>query len=195
MLEFVEGPKISMTDIKSAEREFTFRKVEFTEQDLGIEFGVSVDNAGLVACDFMEGESGVVLAAAKSGLVNIGDLLSHVNGEYVLGLDNCDGGKYAIEMLGAYASQRPLSLSFIDSYSFKVQISKPQSIPGIDYGGGPSELVLNERQIDGVRRVYIEDFRDANGMAENSGIFISDHLVFVNGLPVGAGCRCFRSPG
>ena len=58
----------------------------------------------------------------------------------------------------------------------------------MDCGGGPTELVFNETNEYGKRRVSITGFTSVSGMAERCGVLIGDQLVFVNGLPVGAGC-------
>jgi hypothetical protein len=195
--EFVDGPKVkedATSNGEQAERSFSLRKVEFIEPgELGIEFGSAVDNSGLVVKGFIEGTGGIVLATEQSGKVNIGDKLTHINDECVIGVQG-DGRTRAIQLLEAVANQRPLSLTFVESYLHPVVVEIPPSVPGVDYSGGPSELILRERQISGTRRIFIDKLKDANGMAENSGIFIGDHLVFLNGIPVGVGCRWLGTP-
>lgn len=39
--------------------------------------------------------------------------------------------------------------------------------------------------------MYVKDFEAVPGAAEAGGILIGDHLAFINGVPVGAGCRFF----
>jgi hypothetical protein len=75
-----------------------------------------------------------------------------------------------------------------------VEIHKVDCAPGLDCGGGPTELVLNETNEYGKRRVSITGFTSVSGMAERCGVLIGDQLVFVNGLPVGAGCRWLDAP-
>jgi hypothetical protein len=100
-------------------------------------------------------------------------------------------GFSAVELLQAKVSQRPLSLTFSSPFVYNVVIEKPVSLQSANsHGiGGPEELVLDEKSVSGKRRVFLKAYRCVSGVAESSGILIGDHLVFVNGEPVGAGCR------
>lgn len=190
---FLEGHKHTPT-APIVPREFRFRNVLFqTEGELGIEFKPSMDNIGLVVKRFVEGLGGIVLAAERSGDVAIGDLLTHINDKPLLYGDE-DGISLAIALLESNARNRPLQLTFTDPYMSLIRVNKVIEDPGVDCSGGPFELILNERVEIGKRRVFIEGFNNVSGMAELGGVLIGDHLVFVNGLPVGAGCRWLDAP-
>lgn len=164
----------------------TLHTVTFTEPgELGIEFASSSDSFGLVVTGFIEGEAGTVLAAERQGQIKVGDLLCQVNGEFVLG-ENGSGMTRAMQLLESIGNTRPLSLSFADSYLFRDVFEKPVDVDV----GGPSELKLLERQLaNNSRRIQLTGFEDVSGRAELAGVFIGDHLLFINGIPVGGGCR------
>jgi hypothetical protein len=158
------------------ERVFGLRKVVFEEPgQLGIGFAAAVDNSCLVVSNFVEGDGGIVFAAERSGDVKIGDLLTHINEEPVLGNDG-DGCSKAISLLESAAAARPLHLTFSDPFVYQVEIEIPEKDPGVDGQGGPSELDLVETQSNGRRRIIIQGFSDVSGRAESSSIFIGDHL-------------------
>jgi len=189
---FVEGDeKENSDDGMDVERVFALRDVVFKEPgELGIQFGTSLDNFGLVVQGFVEGEGGVVLAAQRSGKIHEGDLLMKVSGQAVVSTGG-SGRQQAVNILENAASSRPLTLTFADPYLFAETVEKPAALPGrneVD-DGGPQELVLGEEQHDRARRVVISGFVNVSGRVESGGIYIGDHLVFINGLPVGAGCR------
>jgi hypothetical protein len=191
--KFLEGENAPIV-VEDIPREFRFRKVHFKDAgELGIEFGSAVDNAGLVVSGFVEGDGGIVSAAERSGVVIIGDLLTHINDELVVGLDG-DARSRAIHLLEAVASIRPLSLTFVNPYMHRVVIEKPSPAPGVDSSGGPEELIYGETHEGDKRRVVVKGFKNVSGRAEGSGLLIGDQLVFVNGLPVGAGCRWLGTP-
>jgi hypothetical protein len=184
----------TLIEVAPDEREFKFREVNFFDEgDLGILFQPTNDNVGLVVSGFVEGSDGIVLAAERSGDVLLGDLLTHINNETVIRPDG-DGLTLAMKLLGSSAIIRPLLLTFADPYLHNVDIQKVDVAPGSDCGGGPSELVLNETNEGGKRRVLVTGFTNISGMAERCGVLIGDQLVFVNGLPVGAGCRWLDAP-
>jgi hypothetical protein len=172
------------------ERSFHLKKVDFTETgELGIEFGNALDNTGLVVTGFLEGESGTVLAAERSGQVRKGELLTHINGELVVGLEG-NGRSRALELLGTVAVQRPLTLTFAGPYLHREVIERPPPLPGADVESTSDEIILGERKLtNGARRIGVKGFEAIGGAAESSGILLGDQLVFVNGMPVGAGCR------
>jgi hypothetical protein len=182
------------TVVAPDKREFRFRRVNFLDEgDLGILFKTTNDNVGLVVNGFVEGSGGIVLAAERSGDVMLGDLLTHINDEIVIKPDG-GGLTLAMTLLEASAIVRPLSLTFAEPYLHYVEIQKVDIAPGLDCGGGPSELVFNETVENGKRRVLVTGFTNVSGMAERCGVLIGDQLVFVNGLPVGAGCRWLDAP-
>ena len=175
------------------ERQFQLRKVLFDELgELGVAFGAALDNSCLVVTSFVQID-GVVFAAERSGKVKIGDILTHVNDVPVLGMDG-DGCAKAISALESAGETRPLSLTFSEPYLYQAEVLTPESDPGVDRQGGPSELVLIETQNSGKRRITVQGFVDVSGRAESNNIFIGDHLVFINGLPVGAACRWLGVP-
>jgi hypothetical protein len=96
-----------------------------------------------------------------------------------------------VEVLQAEASRRPLSLTVCSPFVHNFVVEKPpcQSSANVHGNGGPEELVLEEKLVSGKRRVFVKAYKCVSGVAEDSGILIGDHLVFVNGEPVGAGCR------
>lgn len=171
-------------------RVFSPREVVFNEPgELGIEFESAPDSFGLVVSGFIEGGGGIVLAAERSSEILLGDLLTHVNGKLVVGLNN-DGHSLSLKALEESSGQRPLVLTFVESYLFREEIIKPPEAAGVDNNGGPDELILTETALEnGQRRVCITDFNPVSGAAESGGILIGDHLVFVNAAPFGAGCR------
>ena len=199
--QFVEGSKAekdgnsTQTRIERP-RQMELRRIDFVSNDeLGIEFGTSIDNNALFIKSFLQHEDGIVFAAERSGKVRIGDVLIHINDECVLGTGR-GGPARAVEVLEAKASLRPLSLNFCDPYLHLVRIAEIPEMLDRDRGDGPDELVLKELKVGGSKRIVITGFKDISGVAESSGIFIGDHLVFVNGTAVGAGCRWLDgSPG
>ncbi|CAJ1927844.1 unnamed protein product [Cylindrotheca closterium] len=169
------------------ERNFSTRKVLFTELgDLGIEFANAPDNFGLVIRQLIPRDDGVVTAAERCEDLNEGDLLTRVNGNPVLGADGAGRSK-ALKLLQEEGHKRPLSLEFSDPYLFRASFKKPEG-SGIEIGG-PEELKLEEKKVEGTKRVALTGFKQVDGIAEKSGILLGDYLVFVNGCSVGAGCR------
>jgi hypothetical protein len=182
--------KSNANEILVTERSFHLRKVEFTEPgELGIEFGNALDNTGLVVTGFIEGDGGTVLVAERSREVIQGELLTHINGELVVGLEG-NGRSRALELLETVAGYRPLVLTFAGPYLHREVIERPPSIPGVDGGSPSAEIILGERKLtNGARRIGVKGFEAVAGAVESSGILLGDQLVFINGKPVGAGCR------
>ena len=172
----------------SPQRNLEFRAVEFmSDRELGIEFGTSADNACLVVTSFLESPDGIVYEAEKSGKIKINDILTHINGVFVVGKD---GPQKAIALLEESTTQRSTALQFSDPYMHTVRAEKVSDVPGADCSGGPDELLLEEiPRNDGSKRIAVSGFKEVSGMAEGGGIMLGDYLVFVNGNAVGAGCR------
>ena len=188
---FLEGDAPPVPEQR--ERQFRLRKVLFNEPgELGVSFGAALDNSCLVVTSFVQID-GVVFAAERSGNVKVGDILTHVNDVPVLGMDG-DGCTKAISALESAGATRPLSMTFSEPYLYQAEVPTPESDTGVDGQGGPSELVLVETQNSGKRRITVHGFVNVSGRAESSNIFIGDHLVFINGLPVGAACRWLGVP-
>lgn len=176
-------------------RVFSTRTVTFTDSsDLGIEFANSEDNYGLVIRKFLEGDGGIVLAAERNDEINIGDLLTHVNGKLVVGADGT-GRVKALTALEAESNKRPLSLTFVDPYLYRAIFEQSPGLPITI--GGPEEFEMEVKEIAdvGSKRVVVTGFKDVDGVSEKSGVLIGDHLVFVNGVAVGAGCRWMGENG
>mmetsp|Transcript_20005 Transcript_20005/g.40703 ORF Transcript_20005/g.40703 Transcript_20005/m.40703 type:complete len:677 (+) Transcript_20005:256-2286(+) len=158
---------------------------------LGVKLVKSIDDFGLAICDISAGDASreqdeVLVEAVKSGRITKGDMLSHVGGVLVLGQDGI-GRKRALEQLQELGSKRPLILDFVKPcvhlFSFQTLCANGLTV------GGPEEFILEEEKLEsGPKKIIIKGFRDIAGIAESSGIFIGDHLVTVNGFPVGAGC-------
>ena len=191
---FVEESQSSDMSKKSQshqniKRSFNTRTVVFEDEgDLGIEFANSPDNFGLVVRKFIDGDDGIVLAARRHPDIHENDLLTHVNGQIVLGPDG-RGRVAAMKLLEAQSAKRPLSLTFASPYLFRVAVEKTDAVAAAI--GGPSELVLEETKLpdSDTRRILVKGFNEVEGVAERLGVLIGDHLVFVNGISVGAGCR------
>ena len=176
----------------AAQRTFKTRTLELTEPgDLGIEFGESADNFGLIICGFARKEDGSLYTAEESGKVQINDLLTHINGKLVLG-ENGAGREKAFKILQDEGATRPLSLTFSDPYLLP-QTLEMSLTDNSSRLGGPAELRFEEvrsgEEKKKVKRIVLTGFKDADGAAESGGIFIGDFLVFVNGKSVGAGSR------
>ena len=166
-------------------RTFSTRDVEFVDEtEIGIEFANSPDNFGLVVRRFLESDGGIVLAAERNENVRKGDLLTHINGNIVLGADG-KGRISALKLLETEGRKRPLTLSFTDQYLKRMVYEKSHTLP-VDIGG-PGELLLEEEKE--TKRIAMKGFQDVDGVAEKSGVLLGDYLVFINGITVGAGCR------
>lgn len=150
--------------------------------DIGIKFASSPDGFGLVVSEFLRGSN------EKFGDIAPFCFLSHVNGKCVLG-DNGSGKEEALRLLESEGALRPLSLGFAKPYLYNVVIEK-----GSNFFGGPSELVFAELKPGAdthvkENKIILNGFSLAEGAAESGKVFIGDNLVFINGIPVGAGCK------
>lgn len=141
--------------------------VDIADQgDIGIKFACSSDGFGLVVREYLRNDS-----------VSPNDLLSHVNGSLVLG-EKGTGKEKALSILERDGTKRPLQLGFVRPYLYSIVIEK-----GNNSIGGPSELTFKDNTI------VFNGFAPSEGAAESGGVFVGDNLVFVNGVPVGAGKR------
>ena len=105
--------------------------------------------------------------------------------------ENGAGRDKAFAILQAEGSTRPLSLTFSDPY-LRQQVLEASPTDNTANLGGPSELCFEETRTGEngtIKRIVLTDYKDTGGVAESSGIFIGDYLVFVNGKSVGAGSR------
>lgn len=191
--ESMDKGKTKVPAKPKGERTFTSRVVTFTDStDLGIEFANSEDNYGLVVRKFLEGDGGIVLAAERRDDISIGDLLTHVNGVLVLGADG-GGRTRALKALEAESNKRPLSLTFADPYLYRAVFEQSPGLPIAI--GGPEEFEMEVKEMNGTKRVVVTGFKDVAGVSEKGGVMIGDHLVFINGVAVGAGCRWMDEAG
>lgn len=175
------------------QKNFQLRTARFTDDgELGIQFASTIDDFGLVVNGFIPGEDGIVLAAERMSEVNQGDLLTHINDQLVLGANGL-GMDRALSLLESVGQDRPLTLKFTEPYITRETFAK--AVDGLSEIGGPEEFTLTEKDLgDGSKRVCVENFEEVPGAAESSGVLIGDHLVFINGTPVGAGCRFTGDP-
>jgi len=178
------------TEVSSTEvsRTRSVKTVELIEKGMiGLNFCKTMDDFSIAVNGFSKGETGQLLEAEKSGQIAINDLLSHINGKPVCG-ENGSGRERALSMFESVGEIRPLSLSFVKPY-LSLHIFEKSTNTVADSPGGPKELVLGERKSStGFNKVVLKGFDLTDGVAEIGGIFIGDHLVFMNGMPVGAGC-------
>jgi hypothetical protein len=197
---FVEGDKSfggaddngALLDEDKESEECTVSMVEIVEEgDIGVEFAPALDGCGLVVKSFFKTEGGSDLAAEKTGQIHVGDVLSYINGKLVLG-ENGKGMQLAMSRFEEEGEKRPLTLGFIKPYLFSEVFSKPSA--GVAEFGGPSELVLAPKKVpSGVTKIMLQKFKNVDGMGEQGGVLIGDQLFFVNGTPVGAGCRLYQN--
>lgn len=152
------------TNLEDREKDFSVKTVNFTEdRELGIQFSTSPDNFALTVRGFHKRNDGIVSEAEKKQ-VPLGALLSHVNGELVLG-ENGSGKKRALSLLETYGGERPLALSFVEPYLFHAVFEKPSN--AIANVGGPEEFVFKEEQrAAATKRVILKGFHEVAGMAE-----------------------------
>lgn len=159
------------------------------EGPLGIKFAHSYDNYCLVVSEFVRGPEGKLYLAEATGRISLGNVLISVNGNHVVG-DDGEGREKAVVALKDAAEARPLSLVFANPYLSSVLV---KAVDDIGVVGGPDELILSATTTSNSTRIIIQGFKTIDGIAESRGVFIGDHLIFVNGLPVGAGCQVHDS--
>ena len=158
------------------------------EGSIGVRL-TSNDNFALAVKLFLSNPDGDMLPVEESGMVMVGDLLSHVNGTLVLAA-NGEGKKKAYSLLERVGKLRPLSLGFVKPFQYSIIIKKDNIED--ESLGGPSELQFVE--VDATtnskeKTFVLKDFAPAEGAAEKNGVLVGDNLIFVNGFPVGAGCK------
>lgn len=167
-------------------RDISTRDVDFVDaMDLGIEFANAIDDMGLVVRRFLESKDELVLAAErKRDQIKLGDLMTHINGKLVVG-ENGSGRIKALKLLESDGKQRPLQLTFASPYLHSIAYEQSESLPYCL--GGPEEVMLKEDKE--TKQVLLNGFKDVDSASEKAGVLIGDYLVFINGAPVGAGCR------
>lgn len=165
------------------------------EGDIGIKFASSPDNFGLSITGFARDTDGKLHHHGKEmSRISENDLLCSINGISVLG-EKGEGKQKALSLLEQVGNKRPLSLSFVKPYIHTIVFEMEE-----DYGsqvGGPSELSLTQIKSasSSDNKIVLGGFVPAEGAAEKNNVFIGDNLAFVNGIPVGAGCRLLQGSG
>ena len=170
---------------------FAVKNIEITKVGpLGIQFTSSIDDFSLIVDGFLE-DNGMSNVADNDG-VAVGDILISVNDEYIVA-DRSRGISSALSLLEASASMRPLKLGFSKPYLELVVLKNSTS--GITDVGDPSEEIVFGATVTstGASRVVLKGFNDVSGLAEAGGVTLGDYLVFVNGIPVGAGCQFYEN--
>lgn len=165
------------------------------EGDIGIKFASSPDNFGLAVTGFVRDTDGKLLHHGNEmSRISENDLLCSINGISVLG-EKGEGKQKALSLLEQVGNKRPLSLSFVKPYIHTIVFEMEE-----DYGshvGGPSELSLSQLKSasSSDNKIVLGGFVLAEGAAEKNNVFIGDNLAFINGIPVGAGCRLLQGSG
>ncbi|KAL7549489.1 hypothetical protein ACHAWF_012758 [Thalassiosira exigua] len=155
------------------------------EGSLGLRFS-GHSCLGLTVSGFCRDASDQPLPIEKAGRVATGYILSHVDDEVVLGEEG-EGRRKALKLLEGASSRRPLRLGFVRPYMHEVLL-KQEEANGPTFGG-PSELVFVAEE----GGIVLKDFALVDGAAEAGGVLVGDNLAFINGIPVGAGCRLLSS--
>ena len=172
-------------DIKS----LVVNTITLSEESLGITFSKSFDNCALTIKEFSKDSE--ALQYEKISIVYPGDILSHINGKVVIGQSG-SGIETAVEALNSIGSTRPISLGFIKPYLELVTINRDPS--DVLKFGGPEEFILEETTDErSMRKIVVGGFCGVDGVAEAGGVLIGDHLILINGTPVGAGCQLMGS--
>lgn len=114
-----------------------------------------------------------------------------VNDEFVVG-ENGSGRNCAVKLFEKYATNRPLFLSFTRPYLHMMKLNKKV----MRDANIADELELEEIKLSsGACRVLLKNLKGIPGKVEKSGVFIGDHIIYINNIPVGAGCRLSKKPG
>ena len=150
------------------------------EGPVGITFSKLSDNSALRIHEL----SGKLKEKCADSILP-GMILTHVNDITVIS-DEHNAIENAYHTLEQAGTIRPLSLRFCSSYIQTISF-ETRDAHGDLLIGGPDEIVMEERKICGVSKICIKDFVDVDGSVESRGIFLGDHLIFINGIPVGTG--------
>ena len=168
------------------------------EGNIGIKFssGGNEDFA-LAVSVFLRDAKGGQLPAERTGKIKAGDLLSHVNGTLVLGSKGTGKRRALVLLEEVGPMRRPLRLGFVKPYLHGIVLEKRRE-PEEESCGGPEELIfkeVKEAASNNENRIVLKDFALVEGAAETGGVFVGDNLAFINGIPVGAGCRLLAGSG
>jgi len=155
--------------------------IQITEEGpVGITFSKLPDNSGLIINELSE-----KLRQTHADSVFPGFILTHVNDVSVISEDD-NSVENVYSLLEQVGNVRPLSLRFCSSYLHSLSFETRDN-HGDPLIGGPNEIVMEERNVDGISKICIKDFNEVDGSVESRGIFLGDHLIFINGNPVGTG--------
>lgn len=180
------------------EGESFFTTVHITNQgEIGLKLVSSPDNFALAVCGFVRDSDGRRLHHENEmSCISENDLLCRVNGISVLG-DKGEGKRKCLSVLEKVGNNRPLLLSFVKPYIHTIVLEREENYGSVV--GGPSELSFSEVKSSSSsssgNKIVLGGFILAEGVAESNSVFIGDNLVFINGIPVGAGCRLLRGSG
>jgi len=156
---------------------------------IGISFSNSVDNLYLRIDSFSDDFDGESLITESNSSVSVNDILFSINDVCVFGENGKDN---ALKEFGENALTRPLKLTFAKPYlklvSFSDKNQKNTALNPAD------ELSFEEEKTGASNRVVLKKFKGVSGIVESSGVYIGDHLIFLNGIPVGSGCRLLNAP-
>ena len=153
---------------------------------IGITFAKSLDESALVIQSI--NNDGTGNKANIGGFVSVGDVLVCINYTVITG-----GGIGSIEKtyscLEEFGLVRPLSLGFMPS-PLKLLSFETKDQHGDPLIGGPQELLLEQKTLEnGSSNVVIKGYKTVDGSVESRGVFLGDHLVFINGMPIGSGMQ------
>ena len=158
------------------------RLVITEEGPIGIKFAKSPDNTCLALVDFCDDGKGQ--ESNSDGTVRTHDILTLVNDSVVIGEDITSVER----VLEREGRKRPLSLCFMPPYihTFTFKTKDEHGDPMI---GGPNEFILEQFKSQGLSKICIKGYKEVDGSVESRGIFLGDHLIFINGVPVGTGLQ------
>ena len=180
----VEDPAQPMTSAVEEKESNSVGYLDIIEEGpIGLTFKRSIDNKCLVLRSF---EDGSAKKALVKDSVSIGDMLTHVNDDCLLSAAEPIQASY--DALQTHGISRPLRLGFIQPYLFHITLKKDDN-----FLGSPNEFSLVQKTrkdyVSGKASsgVYVKGYKLVDGVVEAHGVFLGDHLIFVNGQPVGIG--------
>lgn len=154
------------------------------EGPLGLTFERALDDRSLVVQSIdIKGSFKAAMTIASPTIIEEGDLLTHVNNTCLV--SSADAIEKAYHALESQGLTRPLRLSFIKPHLRRVSFQKKDSMIG-----GPHEFVWEhkpENDASSISGVHLKNFNMVDGAVEARGVFLGDHLIFLNGQPVGTG--------
>ena len=180
----MEDPAQPMTSAVEEKESNSVGYLDIIEEGpIGLTFKRSIDNKCLVLRSF---EDGSAKKALVKDSVSIGDMLTHVNDDCLLSAAEPIQASY--DALQTHGISRPLRLGFIQPYLFHITLKKDDN-----FLGSPNEFSLVQKTrkdyVSGKASsgVYVKGYKLVDGVVEAHGVFLGDHLIFVNGQPVGIG--------